>query len=54
MSPERRWQDVKAEAHRLNPDLAGPQKQAEARAELDAYIAEYLSRTDSGVSPGGH
>ena len=37
MSTGRRWQDVKAEAHRRNPDLADPQRQAKARAELDGH-----------------
>ncbi|MEV0626752.1 helix-turn-helix domain-containing protein [Nonomuraea wenchangensis] len=39
MSSARRWQDVKAEAHRRHPELADPGRQAKARAELDAYIA---------------
>jgi DNA-binding transcriptional regulator YiaG len=39
MSTGRRWQDVKAEAHRLHPELANPERQAKARAELDAYVA---------------
>jgi DNA-binding XRE family transcriptional regulator len=39
MSSARRWQDVKAEAHRRHPELADPELQAKARAELDAYIA---------------
>ncbi|MCZ2526794.1 hypothetical protein ACFW9F_16125 [Streptomyces sp. NPDC059506] len=51
MNSARRRQDVKAEAHRFNPALADLQKQAEARAELDACIADHLARTDSGVSP---
>ena len=38
MSTGRRWQDVKAEAHRLH-ELADPERQAKARAELDAYVA---------------
>ncbi|MFI6801516.1 helix-turn-helix domain-containing protein [Streptosporangium canum] len=41
MSPARRWQEVKAEAHRLHPELATPGRQAAAEAELDAYVAGY-------------
>lgn len=37
----RSWDEVKAEAHRLNPRLADPQLEAEAEAELDAYITGY-------------
>ena len=40
MSTARRWQDVKAEAHRLHPELADPDRQAKARGELDAYVAD--------------
>jgi DNA-binding XRE family transcriptional regulator len=39
MSSGRRWQDIKAEAHRRNPELAEPERQARARADLDAYVA---------------
>jgi DNA-binding XRE family transcriptional regulator len=39
MRTARRWQDVRAEAHRRHPELADPELQAKARAELDAYIA---------------
>lgn len=39
MSTGRRWQEVKAEAHRRNPGLADPERRARARAELDAYVA---------------
>lgn len=39
MSTGRNWRDVKAEAHRRHPELADPERQARARAELDAYIA---------------
>ncbi|MFF5208078.1 helix-turn-helix domain-containing protein [Streptosporangium sp. NPDC000396] len=39
MSPARRWQEVKAEAHRLHPELATPGRQATAEAGLDAYVA---------------
>ncbi|MBW8483074.1 helix-turn-helix transcriptional regulator [Actinomadura parmotrematis] len=39
MSAGRRWQDVKAEARRRNPELGAPERQAQARAELDAYVA---------------
>jgi DNA-binding XRE family transcriptional regulator len=39
MAKTRRWEDVKAEAHRLHPELGDPERQAAARAELDAYIA---------------
>lgn len=41
MSPARRWQEVKADAHRLHPELATPERQATAEAELDAYVAGY-------------
>jgi DNA-binding XRE family transcriptional regulator len=41
MGNPRRWQDVKAEAHRRHPELADPARQAAARAELDAYVAGY-------------
>ncbi|MEU7856847.1 helix-turn-helix transcriptional regulator [Nonomuraea sp. NPDC049141] len=41
MSPARRWQDIKAEAHRLHPEMAEPQRQAAADARLDAYVAGY-------------
>ncbi|GGQ02510.1 helix-turn-helix domain-containing protein [Streptosporangium pseudovulgare] len=39
MSPARRWQEVKAEAHRLHPELADPERQATAEAALNAYVA---------------
>ncbi|GAA2385648.1 helix-turn-helix domain-containing protein [Nonomuraea africana] len=41
MSPARRWQEVKAEAHRLHPELADPNRHAAADARLDAYVAGY-------------
>ncbi|TYB59741.1 hypothetical protein FXF51_32470 [Nonomuraea sp. PA05] len=41
MSPGRNWREVKAEAHRLYPELADPQRQAVAAAQLDAYIASH-------------
>ncbi|MFI6452993.1 hypothetical protein ACIBF6_15690 [Streptosporangium amethystogenes] len=41
MSPARRWQEVKAEAHRLYPEMADPERQAAAEAELDAYVVGY-------------
>ncbi|MEV0422607.1 helix-turn-helix domain-containing protein [Streptosporangium canum] len=44
MSPARRWQEVKAEAHRLHPELAAPERQAAAEAKLDAYVAGYHLR----------
>ncbi|WP_062344945.1 helix-turn-helix domain-containing protein [Herbidospora yilanensis] len=37
----RRWEDVKAEAHRLNPEMADPERKAKARALQDAYVAGY-------------
>lgn len=40
MSTGRDWQDVKAEAHRRHPELADPERQARARAELDAYVTD--------------
>ncbi|MET8774484.1 helix-turn-helix transcriptional regulator [Nocardia sp. NPDC050713] len=39
MSPARNWREVKAEAHRRHPELAEPEAQAAASAQLDAYIA---------------
>jgi predicted XRE-type DNA-binding protein len=39
MSTGRRWQDIKAEAHRRHPELADPERQARARAALDAQVA---------------
>jgi DNA-binding XRE family transcriptional regulator len=39
MSTGRNWQDIKAEAHRRHPELADPERQAQARAKLDAYVA---------------
>ena len=44
MSTGRSWQDVKAEAHRRHPELADPERQAKARAELDAYVAGHHLR----------
>ncbi|WP_214109282.1 helix-turn-helix domain-containing protein [Acrocarpospora catenulata] len=44
MSTARRWQDIKAEAHRRHPEMADPERQAKARAELDAYIAGHHLR----------
>jgi hypothetical protein len=40
MSAGRRWQDIKAEAHRRFPELADADRQARARAELDAELPE--------------
>jgi hypothetical protein len=39
MSSGRNWREVKAEAHRLYPEMADPQRQAAADALLDAYVA---------------
>ncbi|WP_131765173.1 helix-turn-helix domain-containing protein [Candidatus Protofrankia californiensis] len=58
MSTGRRWQEVKAEAHRRHPELADPERQARARAELDAYVAGHhlkelrqaIGRTQSEVA----
>jgi DNA-binding XRE family transcriptional regulator len=44
MSPARRWPDVKAEACRINPTLADPTMQAQARAELNAYVVGFHLR----------
>jgi DNA-binding XRE family transcriptional regulator len=44
MSTGRNWRDVKAEAHRRHPELADPERQAKARAELDAYVAGHHLR----------
>jgi DNA-binding XRE family transcriptional regulator len=41
MSPARRWQDVKAEAHRRHPQMADPQLRAQADAKLDAQVAGF-------------
>ncbi|WP_406287958.1 helix-turn-helix domain-containing protein [Embleya sp. NBC_00896] len=58
MSPARRWQDVKAEAHRVDPTLADPAVQSRARAEMDAYVVGFhlkelrksLGRTQAEVA----
>ncbi len=39
MNTGRNWRDIKAEAHRRHPELADPERQAKARADLDAYVA---------------
>ena len=39
MTTARSWREIKAEAHRLHPELADPARQARARAELDSYVA---------------
>lgn len=44
MSPARRWQDVKAEAHRRHPEMANPQTRARADAELDAQVTGFHLR----------
>jgi DNA-binding XRE family transcriptional regulator len=44
MSAARSWEEVKAEAHRLHPELADPARQARARAETDAHIAGHHLR----------
>ncbi|MQY15047.1 putative antitoxin HigA2 [Streptomyces sp. RB5] len=44
MSPARRWQDVKAEAHRRHPELHDPRLRERADAELDAQIAGFHLR----------
>jgi DNA-binding XRE family transcriptional regulator len=41
MSPARSWRDVKAEAYRVNPELADPGVQARARVETDAYVVGF-------------
>lgn len=41
MSPARNWRDIKAEAHRLHPNLTDPAVRAEAGARLDAFVAGY-------------
>jgi DNA-binding XRE family transcriptional regulator len=58
MADARRWEDVKAEAHQLHPDLADPARRAAASAELDAHVAGYrlkelrksLDRTQAEVA----
>jgi DNA-binding XRE family transcriptional regulator len=44
MSPARRWQDVKAEAHRRNPRMDDPELRERADAQLDAQVAGYHLR----------
>ena len=44
MANARRWEDVKAEAHQLHPELADPALRASARAELEAHIVGYHLR----------
>jgi DNA-binding XRE family transcriptional regulator len=39
MSTGRRWEDIKAEAHRRHPELSDPERRAKAHAELDAFVA---------------
>jgi DNA-binding XRE family transcriptional regulator len=39
MSTGRNWRDIKAEAHLRHPELSSPAFQAQARDELDAYVA---------------
>ena len=41
MSTGRSWREIKAEAHRLHPEMADPDRRAAAEAELDAQIAGY-------------
>ncbi|MFF7248277.1 helix-turn-helix domain-containing protein [Embleya sp. NPDC008237] len=41
MSPARRRQDVKADAHRVDPTLADPGVRSRARADLDAYVVGF-------------
>lgn len=50
MRTGRSWHDVKAEAHRRHPELADPERQAKARAGLDAYVAgHHLSELRKAV-----
>ena len=51
MSTGRRWQDIKADAHRRYPELADPERQARARAELDAYIAGHPCSLTASARP---
>jgi len=44
MSAGRNWRDVKVEAYRRHPELAHSERQAKARAELDAYVAGHHLR----------
>ncbi|MFD4428332.1 helix-turn-helix domain-containing protein [Nocardia sp. NPDC058497] len=39
MTGARNWREVKEEAHRLHPELADPEIQAAAAAQLDGRIA---------------
>jgi hypothetical protein len=41
MSPARRWQEVKAEAHRRHPEPADPEARARAGAQLDARVTGF-------------
>ncbi|MGW9209573.1 helix-turn-helix domain-containing protein [Embleya sp. NPDC055664] len=58
MSPARRRQDVKADAHRVDPDLADPGVRSRARVEPDAYVVGFhlkelrksLGRTQAEVA----
>ena len=43
MSTGRRWQYIKAEAHRRNPELADLGRQARARAELEGHVREFFA-----------
>jgi DNA-binding XRE family transcriptional regulator len=62
MSPARRWQDVKAEAHRRSPELAAPERKARAEAAIDAYVVGWhlkelrksLGKTQSDVAAALH
>ncbi|GGK34083.1 helix-turn-helix domain-containing protein [Nocardia camponoti] len=50
MTGARNWREVKAEGHRLNPDLANPELRAEAAAQLDGRIAgHHLKELRQGV-----
>lgn len=51
MSPGRDWREVKAEAHRLYPELADPQRQAAADAHLDAYVASHQRESAEKAHP---
>ncbi|HEY3872634.1 MAG TPA: hypothetical protein VGM10_30035 [Actinocrinis sp.] len=53
MSTGRSWREIKAEAHRLHPEMADPARRAAAEAELDAQIllheTAYLLRSPANA-----
>lgn len=41
MSPARNWREVKAEAHRLHPEMTDPARRAAADARLNARVTHH-------------